>query len=85
MDYSDEIGLVYFETEYFGGEGSQGAVLARSGKIIFGPEYRYHSINLALREIGVDKKAERDEFDALGLHRYRDNEDWIDQPKYKEL
>lgn len=65
LDFSDEIGLVYFETEYFGGEGLQGAALARGGKLIFGPECGDPSINLALRAAAVYKNEERDEFDAF--------------------
>lgn len=80
MDASKEDPVAYVETEYFGGEGDQGAVVAREGKVVFGPAAGNGSINAALRLIGAKKATEHDEFDEVGLGRFRRNEDWIEQP-----
>lgn len=80
IDSSKEDAVAYVETEYFGGEGDQGAVVARDGKIVFGPAAGDGSINAALRLLGAKKETEHDEFDQVGLGRFRSNEDWIDQP-----
>jgi hypothetical protein len=70
----------YFETRYFGGAGDQGAVFAQLGEITFGPQAGPGSINQMLPLLGVRRKEDRDEFDAIGLGRFRDNEHWINQP-----
>jgi hypothetical protein len=76
--------IAYIETEYFGGSGGQGAVLWRDGKIMFGPVRTNDAvvlldgaINIAVRQIGVERGQAIDEFAALGLDRYRDNGDWV--------
>jgi hypothetical protein len=38
---------------------------------------RQSAINLALRELGVDRGTAVDEFAALGLHLKRKTEDWL--------
>ena len=81
LDFSDAKGLVYLETDYFGGIGEQGAIAAKEGKIVYGPSKEKRSINKALRKIGVIRILS-DEFDTIGLGRFRDNEDWILQPSY---
>lgn len=83
--------LAYIETDYFGGHGCRAAMAWIGGKV-FGPfrtsdlrEGRQFvptpllegAINRILRLIGVDRASERDEFDALGLGRYRSNECWL--------
>lgn len=77
---SKEESVAYVETEYFGGLGDQGAIVAKEGRIAFGPTDGDGSINSALRLIGVKKGLARDEFDAVGLDKFRSNEDWLDQP-----
>jgi hypothetical protein len=74
--------LAYFATEYFGGAGNQGAIVAKDGKIAFGPVEGSGSINSALRMLGAKKERAHDEFDAVGLSRFRSNEDWLHQPSY---
>jgi len=82
--------LVYFETEYFGGTGAQVAITLENGVVVFGPvEERTDGpnsaislgnspISQALRRLGVTKAPEdHDEFDALGLHRWRDSSEWL--------
>jgi hypothetical protein len=82
IDASKKDAVAYVETEYFGGDGDQGAIVAREGKIVFGPAEGGGSINAALRMIGAKKESAHDEFDAVGLGRFRSNEDWIKQPRY---
>ena len=75
--------VAYFETDYWGGEGEQSAVLWERGEMVYGPaKSRLGPINGALRRMGVERGAALDEFDAVGLGRYRDNDDWIGQPRY---
>ena len=78
--------IAYVETEYFGGSGSQGAILWNDGQVVLGP--LHHSdeiidghvvvptlhempINRVLRAMGV-RRTEDDEFDSLGLSDIRD-------------
>ncbi len=83
IDASKVDAVAYVETEYFGGAGDQGAIVARGEKIIFEPTEGDGSINTALRLIGARKEAAHDEFDAIGLGRFRSNKDWIEQPRYE--
>jgi hypothetical protein len=80
---SQEEAVAYFETAYFGGAGGQGAIVAKDGRIVFGPVQGDGSINSSLRMLGAKKQLARDEFDALGLDRFRSNEDWLDQPSHE--
>jgi hypothetical protein len=77
--------IAYIETDYFGGVGSQSAIVWRNGEIIFGPlqtaDVAFLSdgaISRALRALGVARRNAIDEFDELGLGSYRDNEDWVE-------
>lgn len=78
--------LVYIETEYFGGVGSQAAGLFHDGNLnavcfsdgsgidinIPYPERLLDEpINQSLRAIGVKRKQNNDEFDTLNLSNYR--------------
>lgn len=77
-DASGSESIAYIETEYFGGEGGQGALVAKDGQIVFGPSGDDQSINTALRMIGVKHGDACDEFDTIELGRYRSNEDWLE-------
>ena len=75
--------VAYIETDYWGGEGKQSALLWEGGEVAYGPALaRLGPINDVLRRMGVERGENHDEFDAVGLGRYRDNEDWIKQPRY---
>lgn len=79
----------YVETEYFGGIGVQIAETWENGLRIEGPLISYdgvnnkteyedvtivdYPINQALKHIGVAAQEGKDEFDTLGLGRYRSN------------
>lgn len=79
------IPIAYFETDYFGGAGSQAAAAWDKGTLAVPPRKAESvpvtpafPINSALRYLGVRKGSEYDEFEAAGLHQHRSNESWID-------
>lgn len=60
--------IAYIETSYFGGDGSQAAMVWSGGCPVYGPIRATQGvINEALRRIGVQTRPGADEFDALGL------------------
>ncbi len=69
--------IAYIETEYFGGIGEQAAAVFDSGKIVWKGadsstgEMLISPISQALSMLGVQSTADRDEFDAIGLSRFR--------------
>jgi hypothetical protein len=86
--------LAYIETDYFGGDGWQAAMAWAEGRVVFGPVLTTDlhqggkfiptpllegAINRAVRHLGVDRGAARDEFDALGLGGHRSNESWLSE------
>jgi hypothetical protein len=72
--------LMYFETEYFGGLGTQGAAVFQDGEPIFGPmSAEIGPINHALQLLGVRvEPPARDEFETMGLGRHRNTEGWLE-------
>ena len=86
-------GLVsYIEAEYFGGTGGQAGVVWERGKVAHGPEFSDYAINKVLRYFGVNsylnailrrcfiyKHYFRDEFDIVGLGRFRETDEWLSQ------
>jgi hypothetical protein len=95
---SYRIPLAYVETEYFGGVGTQVALVWQDGRIAFGPEQSTtewvnikavspplldRAINRAVRLLGVDRGEALDEFDALGLGRCRSNDCWLSESAAK--
>lgn len=71
--------VLYFETDYFGGTGSQGAAVFDNGSCVFGPEVgEIGPINRGLRLLGVTARSlGYDEFEAVGLNRHRYTADWL--------
>jgi hypothetical protein len=71
--------LVFFETEYFGSSGSQGAALFNNGSVVYGPSSAESGpINEALSLLGVQvHPPATDEFESIGLHSYRSTEAWL--------
>lgn len=72
--------VVYMEADFFGGIGIQQAAVWEEGRLVLGPEHSngVGAINRALRRLGVPCPAGRDEFDELGLGRFRHTADWTD-------
>jgi hypothetical protein len=71
--------ILYFETEYFGGVGTQGAAVYENGICIMLPTTaEYGPINKGLALLGVEILSDKnDEFASIGLDKYRLTEDWI--------
>ena len=74
--------LMYFETEYSGGLGGQGAAVFRDGALIFGPHWApIGPINQALKLLGIGvERPAHDEFETVGLHLHRDTDGWLTKP-----
>lgn len=70
-NYSFRTKLAYFETDYFGGTGTQAGILYENGKPAAAPQSGEGTINALLKELGVWRKPDKDEFDMLGLGKYR--------------
>jgi len=79
-EHSHQGKLAYFETDYFGGKGSQAAILYESGRqkfpaIITNDMVKSSSnvwaVNTILKEFGVYRQDGKDEFDSIGLGDFR--------------
>lgn len=66
--------FAYIETEYFGGSGAQAAVFFSAGSVPTRLATETHPINAALKLLGVVARSGADEFDTLGLGRFRNLE-----------
>jgi hypothetical protein len=82
VDVSLRFPLAYIETEYFGGVGAQSAIAWQNRQVIEGPVIANNismdgPINRTLRRLGVVHGNSHDEFDTLGLGRYRSNDQWL--------
>jgi hypothetical protein len=73
--------LMYFETEYFGGLGGQGALVFQNGELIYGPQWaEVGPINQGLKLLGVSiEPPAQDEFEIVGLGRHRHTEGWLQE------
>jgi hypothetical protein len=69
--------VAYIEAEFFGGTGGQSAVAWSAGSRVLGPLHSQDAINETLRFFGVRVDGAHDEFDAVGLDRHRDTNEWI--------
>ncbi|REK06080.1 MAG: hypothetical protein DWQ37_22830 [Planctomycetota bacterium] len=70
--------LAYIETNYHGGVGGQGAAAYAAGREILAPCWDERAINRALTRLGVRRPLLGDRFAAIGLHRFRSNEDLLE-------
>jgi hypothetical protein len=72
--------IAEIETDYFGGMGHQRATLKVNGKVVYSEsdEFSWNKtpINDVLKMMGVVRKQGMDEFDTIGLRKYRKNEDF---------
>ena len=77
--------LAYIEADSFGGQIEQGAVVFVAGEVVWSshagpilPPSRVRSpASEALSRIGVQRRGDLDEFDTIGLGRYRETKDWV--------
>ena len=63
--------LIYIETDYFGGYGTQAGVFFENGEMKYGPTDGNGTVNHLLKLLGVKRHLFKDEFDTLELYRYR--------------
>jgi hypothetical protein len=86
--------VAYVEAEFFGGTGSQAAVVWRDGAVVLPPTVTTDepgergerielgdpdwAINRALQVLGASAEGAIDEFEAVGLRAHRDTEDWLE-------
>ena len=71
LQESKDAQIIYIETDYFGGYGTQTGVLFENGSIAIEPMQGNGVINYLLHQIGVYKEHNKDEFTSLQLYRFR--------------
>ncbi len=77
QEYSFHTKLAYIEADYFGGIGTQSGILYENGNISIPLCSGKGAINILLRELGVWREVNKDEFDSLNLGIYRRMDKWI--------
>jgi len=77
VQISSEGPVAYIEAEYFGGAGGQNAAFFQNHKETLFADNGSGNINAVLRLLGAEVGVEHDEFEAVGLPRHRDMDDWI--------
>lgn len=75
-----DVDYAIIQTAYVGGMGDQYANLYRNDQNV---DPTIDTINAALEKLGVQKRGDDDEFDTIGLGKYRRNPDYLD--KYEGL
>lgn len=73
--------VAYIEADYFGGVGQQSAIMVGDEKVILdvrAGDSEYGPVNLVLKEFGIIRESNLDEWDTVGLLRYRDTDDWLE-------
>lgn len=79
LHFAKELGLREFaliHTDYFGGSGSQWATVYRDEVRVL--KVTEDGINRALALIGVQGSQDLDEFETIGLHKYRQFDDYFE-------
>jgi hypothetical protein len=74
---SKQCTLAYIEAEFFGGTGAQAHALFSKGEVLGQAVVSESAINDALRYLGLAKGEAHDEFEAVGLGRHRDTDEWV--------
>lgn len=79
-EYGKDKTIAKIETDYFGGWGVQSAKLFVNNKKVYDEsdeqDISLKPINTALKMMGVTAKSNMDEFDTIGLSKYRSNSDF---------
>lgn len=85
LEYGD---CIYVETNYFGGIGEQTAYYYNNGTLIWSQDDSHGCINECLSRIDIKRVIKNgwdcDEFDSVGLGRFRSNDSiikWYDENK----
>lgn len=81
-DFSKIARTAYIEAEYFGGVGTQNAIVWEASDIVFEETLSGNAINKALQQLCVTRTDDRDEFDTVQLGRHRSNECWLKEEKH---
>jgi hypothetical protein len=88
IEISHDSPVTYITTSYFGGRGTQDALVWSKGRLCFSPatpgydqSWPYSPISQALRVIGVVAEPGIDEFDTVGLGKHRETQQWADSAK----
>lgn len=69
----------YLESEFFGGSGGHQGIVWEAGKRILKVSESYSGANRILRELGVRRTSQLDEFDCMGLGRHRSVDEWLEE------
>lgn len=69
--------MAYIEAEFFGGDGTEAHILVEEDGEVRTAIAESDAINVALKWLGVQSGGKFDEFESVGLGRYRDTEDWL--------
>lgn|SRR5574343_347085 len=79
-EWSKDKMIAEITTDYFGGMGYQTAKIVECGKVIYDESdefsFKTKPINEALGIMGIVPDQGKDNFDTIGLGRYRSNEDF---------
>lgn len=70
--------IAYIEAEFFGGSGAQAHVLISQMGAVAGVNISDDAINDALAWLGVQPRDAKDLFDAVGLGKHRETDEWIE-------
>jgi hypothetical protein len=80
-DFGQDKTIAKIETDYFSGSGYQSAKLFVNSKKVYDKsdeqDWSIKPINDVLKQMGIVSKQGMDEFDTVGLGRYRKNEDFV--------
>ncbi len=77
---NEEVEFALIFTDYFGGVGEQYANVYQGKRNV---DFEINTISKALKYLGVEKGNHADEFDSIGLSKYRVNPDYLG--KYRDL
>lgn len=79
-DFGQNKTIAKIETDYFGGSGNQSAKLFINNKKVYDKsdeqDWSLTPINDVLKQMGIISNQGMDEFDTIGLGKYRKNEDF---------
>ena len=79
-EFGEDKTIALISTDYFGGSGNQSAKVFMNNQKILDQndefDWKLNPINSALKLLGVNRKDGMDEFDTIGLSKYRSNEDF---------
>jgi hypothetical protein len=68
--------VAYVEAEFFGGTGSQSAIAWNAGSRVINPIHGENAINQILKHLEVNRENAHDEFEAIGLGKHRNTNEW---------